>query len=195
MWVALLALLVALAVLFLPLWLSILVECAPRGRLSSPHRPAVRQRAHHERDLPVPRRSSFAFFAALMVRYFTETRHRRGVSKLFAQYVPEAVAQQLVEQGRVEQAAEGERLDVSLFFCDLRGFTAMSANLTPQQVRLMLNEFYDALTDIILEHNGTVLKFVGDEVFAVFGAPLPVENHPQVTLDCAIAIQAGRARC
>jgi adenylate cyclase len=53
----------------------------------------------------------------------------------------------------------------------------------------MLNEFYDALTDITLEHNGTVLKFVGDEVFAVFGAPLPVERHPQVALECAMAIQ------
>jgi adenylate cyclase len=111
------------------------------------------------------------------------------VSKLFAQYVPEAVAQQLVDEGRVEQAAEGERLDVSLFFCDLRGFTAMSRSLTPQQVRAMLNEFYDVLTDITLDHNGTVLKFVGDEVFAVFGAPLPVENHPQVALECALAIQ------
>ncbi|MFA5883371.1 MAG: adenylate/guanylate cyclase domain-containing protein, partial [Acidimicrobiia bacterium] len=96
---------------------------------------------------------------------------------------------QLVDEGRVEQAAEGERLDVSLFFCDLRGFTAMSATLTPQQVRAMLNEFYDALTDITLDHRGTVLKFVGDEVFAVFGAPLPVENHPQVALECALAIQ------
>jgi adenylate cyclase len=131
----------------------------------------------------------FAFIAALMVRYFTETRHRQRVSRLFAQYVPETVAQQLVEEGRVEQAAEGQRLDVSLFFCDLRGFTAMSANLTPQQVRIMLNEFYDALTHIILEYKGTVLKFVGDEVFAVFGAPLPVDHHPQVTLDCAMAIQ------
>ena len=45
------------------------------------------------------------------------------------------------------------------------------------------------LTDAILSHRGTVLKFVGDEVFAVFGAPLPVENHPQVSLDCAIEIQ------
>jgi len=124
-----------------------------------------------------------------MVKYFTETRHRQRVSKLFAQYVPEAVAQQLVDEGRVEQAAEGERLDVSLFFCDLRGFTAMSAALTPQQVRAMLNEFYDALTDITLEMSGTVLKFVGDEVFAVFGAPLPVENHPQVALECALEIQ------
>jgi class 3 adenylate cyclase len=53
----------------------------------------------------------------------------------------------------------------------------------------MLNEFYDALTDITLEATGTVLKFVGDEVFAVFGAPLPVANHPQVALECAMEIQ------
>jgi adenylate cyclase len=65
----------------------------------------------------------------------------------------------------------------------------MSRSLTPQQVRAMLNEFYDDLTEITLAHNGTVLKFVGDEVFAVFGAPLPVENHPQVALECALAIQ------
>jgi len=188
MWVALMALLVALAVLFLPVWLSIVVSALLAvGYLLLT---ALRFDHGHILNVVYPFLAIiFAFFAALMVRYFTETRHRQRVSKLFAQYVPEAVAQQLVEQGRVEQAAEGERLDVSLFFCDLRGFTAMSANLTPQQVRLMLNEFYDALTDIILEHNGTVLKFVGDEVFAVFGAPLPVENHPQVTLDCAIAIQ------
>jgi adenylate cyclase len=185
--VGVLCFLVALAVLFLPLWLSPLLALAlmllylyftafrfDRGTIMNVVYPIV---------LMV-----LTFFAAVMVRYFTETRHRQRVSKLFAQYVPEAVAQQLVDEGRVEQAAEGERLDVSLFFCDLRGFTAMSRSLTPQQVRAMLNEFYDLLTDITLDHNGTVLKFVGDEVFAVFGAPLPVERHPEVALECAMAI-------
>ncbi len=188
LWAAALAFLVALAVLFLPLWLSIVITAAlVTGYLLLA---ALQFDNGHIMNLIYPFLAIlFAFIAALMIRYFTETRHRQRVSKLFAQYVPETVAQQLVEEGRVEQAAEGERLDVSLFFCDLRGFTAMSANLTPQQVRIMLNEFYDALTDIILEHKGTVLKFVGDEVFAVFGAPLPVEHHPQVTLDCAMAIQ------
>ena len=53
----------------------------------------------------------------------------------------------------------------------------------------MLNQFYDLLTEIIHTHGGTVLKFVGDEVFAVFGAPLPCENNAQATLDCAMEIQ------
>jgi adenylate cyclase len=186
--VALFALVVALAVLFLPLWASPLLALA----LGIAYLVAAVARfdAGHILNLVYPfAMMGVAFVAAVMVRYLTETRHRKRVSKLFAQYVPEAVAQQLVDEGRIDQAAEGERLDVSLFFCDLRGFTAISATLTPQQVRTMLNEFYEVLTEIILEHRGTVLKFVGDEVFAVFGAPLPVDRHPQVALECALAIQ------
>lgn len=186
--VALLCFLVALAVLFLPLWASPLLTLALMFVYL--FFAAVQFDRGHIMNLIYPiAMMAIAFVAAFMVRYFTETRHRQRVSKLFAQYVPETVAQQLVDQGRVEQAAEGERLDVSLFFCDLRGFTAMSRSLTPQQVRAMLNEFYDVLTNITLDHEGTVLKFVGDEVFAVFGAPLPVEDHPQVALECALEIQ------
>lgn len=188
LWVAAITLLVALAVLFLPLWVTAVGSTilALLYLLSAAYR---FDHGHIVNVIYPLAMIAFAFISALMVRYFTESRHRMRVQALFSQYVPEAVAQQLVEEGRVEQIAEGERLDVSLFFCDLRGFTAMSTLLTPQQVRAMLNEFYDALTHIILEHNGTVLKFVGDEVFAVFGAPLPVEHHPQVALDCALDIQ------
>jgi adenylate cyclase len=186
--VALLTLLVALAVLFLPLWLSV-VATFLLGAAYLVYT-ALKFNSGHILNLVYAfGMMVIAFIAAVMVRYFTETRQRQRVSRLFAQYVPETVAQQLVEEGRIDQAVEGERLDVSLFFCDLRGFTAMSAKLTPQQVRVMLNEFYDALTEIILERKGTVLKFVGDEVFAVFGAPLPVAHHPDVALECAMAIQ------
>ncbi len=186
--VALLCLLVALSVLFLPLWAAPIASFL-LGVLYLFYA-AVQFNRGHIMNLIYPiGLMVVSFVAALIIRYFTETRQRQRVSKLFAQYVPEAVAQQLVDEGRVEQAAEGERLDVSLFFCDLRGFTAMSRSLTPQQVRAMLNEFYDALTDITLDATGTVLKFVGDEVFAVFGAPLAVENHPQVALECALEIQ------
>lgn len=188
LWIATLAMIAALAVLFLPLWVAALTTLATA--LAYVLFAIVRFNAGHIMNLVYPLTMLVvAFFAALVVRYFTETRHRQRVSRLFAQYVPAAVAEQLVEEGRVERAAEGERLDVSLFFCDLRGFTAISSTLTPQQVRVMLNEFYDALTEIILERRGTVLKFVGDEVFAVFGAPLAVEHHPQVALECAMAVQ------
>ena len=56
-------------------------------------------------------------------------------------------------------------------------------------VRIMLNHYYDRVTDIVLAMRGTLMKYVGDEVFAVWGAPLPSDDHPQMALECAIAIQ------
>jgi adenylate cyclase len=187
-WIALLALLVALAVLFLPLWLSPIVSLlVAAGYLVLSF---VRFDDGHVMNLVYPFAAIvIAFVAALGVRYLTETRQRRRVSSLFAQYVPEAVASQLEESGHLDEHLDGERLDVSLFFCDLRGFTTISRTLDPSQVRRLLNAFYELTTDIILGQGGTILKFVGDEVFAVFGAPLPVEHHAQRALDCAVEIQ------
>ena len=131
-----------------------------------------------------------AFVGALGLRYFGETRQRRRVTALFSQYVPETVAQRLVDEDRASIAVEGERLDMTVMFCDLRGFTALSESLSPAIVRAMLNHYYDRVTDVVLGSGGTLMKYVGDEVFAVWGAPLPSTDHPQRALDCAIAIQA-----
>ncbi len=188
LWVAFLSLAVSLAVTMLAAWASAAIAAVLAAAYVA--YAIVRFNGGHIENLIYPFVALIvAYVAALGVRYSTETRHRRRVSALFAQYVPETVARQLEESGRVESAVEGERLDVSLFFCDMRGFTSLSATLTPAQVRAMLNLFYELVTEIILAHGGTVLKFVGDEVFAVFGAPLPVPNHPQVALACAMEIQ------
>ena len=69
---------------------------------------------------------------------------------------------------------------MTVLFCDLRGFTALSENLEPAVVRVMLNHYYDRVTDIVLAMRGTLMKYVGDEVFAVWGAPLPSDDHPQL---------------
>jgi adenylate cyclase len=188
LWIALVAALVALAVLFLPVWLSTIAAFL----IAVAYLVLAFVRFDAGQILNVVYVFAaivLAFVAALALRYATETRQRRKVSALFAQYVPEEVARQLEESGRLDATLDGERLDTSLFFCDLRGFTSMSATLEAPDVRGMLNAFYELLTEIILARGGTVLKFVGDEVFAVFGAPLPVENHPQVALECAMEIQ------
>ncbi len=188
LWIALVVAIVGLAVLFLPVWLSTIVTVLVAGGYLL--LAFIRFDAGQILNVVyVLGAIVLAFIAALALRYATETRQRRKVSALFAQYVPEEVARQLEESGRLDATLDGERLDTSLFFCDLRGFTSMSATLEAPQVRAMLNAFYELLTTIILASGGTVLKFVGDEVFAVFGAPLPVENHPQVALECAMEIQ------
>ena len=111
------------------------------------------------------------------------------MTALFSQYVPETVAQRLVDEDRAETAAEGQRLDMTVLFCDLRGFTALSESLPPGTVRTMLDHYYDRVTELVLSMRGTLMKYVGDEVFAVWGAPIPSDDHPAQALACAIAIQ------
>ena len=181
-------LVVGTAVLLLPLWASIIITLLVG--LGYVVFVFTRFNNGHVLNFVYPSMAVlFAFIRGLGLRYFGETRQRRKVTALFSQYVPEAVAQRLVDEDRAGSAVEGERLDMTVLFCDLRGFTALSENLEPAVVRTMLNHYYDRVTDFVLAMDGTLMKYVGDEVFAVWGAPLPTEDHPQRALDCAIVIQ------
>jgi adenylate cyclase len=187
-WVALLSVLVAFAILMLPLWLSpfltLLFGCG--------YIVLFFLRFDHGQVLNIiyPLMAIVAaFIGALALRYFVENRQRRRVTALFSQYVPETVAQRLVDEDRVETAAGGQRLDMTVLFCDLRGFTALSESLSPATVRVMLDHYYDRVTELVLGMRGTLMKYVGDEVFAVWGAPIPTSDHPAQALACAIAIQ------
>jgi adenylate cyclase len=188
LWVALITAIIGTAVLLLPLWASIVVTFVVG--LSYVIFAFARFNNGHVMNFVYPSMAVlFAFIGGLGLRYFGETRQRRRVTALFSQYVPETVAQRLVEEDRASHAMEGERLEMTVLFCDLRGFTALSEKLEPAVVRVMLNHYYDRVTDVVLEQRGTLMKYVGDEVFAVWGAPLPMDDHPQRALDCAIEIQ------
>jgi adenylate cyclase len=188
MWVAVITAFIGTMVLLLPLWASVVMTLLlGLGYLAFAF---TRFNSGHVLNFVYPSIAVIlAFVGGLGLRYFGETRQRRRVTALFSQYVPETVAQRLVDEDRAGAAVEGERLDMTVLFCDLRGFTAMSEKLEPAVVRAMLNHYYDRVTDIVLEHSGTLMKYVGDEVFAVWGAPLPMDDHPQQAVDCAIAIQ------
>lgn len=192
-WVALLSLLTALAVQFLPLAAASVSSVVLLGG-------AV--------VLPVERTASgtllHSVYPALAValaavmsgslRYTAETRLRRRVSSLFARYVPPQVAGELVREGRLDEAVEGQRLEVTVFFCDLRGFTRLAASLEPAQVNLVLSNYYEYVSEMVFDAGGTIIQYVGDEVFAVFGAPVPRPDHAAAALRCALAVQAERER-
>jgi adenylate cyclase len=136
--------------------------------------------------------SVLALMSGLGLRYLIEGRARRRVAALFAQYVPPAVAQRLVDDDRVDAAMEGERMEVSVLFVDLRGFTAQSAKMEPAQVRDMLDHYYLEFSKLILDRGGTLMQYVGDEIYAIFGAPVPMEDHAQRAFECAVAMQQMR---
>jgi adenylate cyclase len=187
-WVALLTFVIGAIVLMLPLWASTILTFL----LGLAYLVFVVWRFDHGviNNIIYPLAAiAISFVGALGVRYFTETRQRRRVTTLFSQYIPEAVARRLVDEDRAETAEGGQRLDMTVLFCDLRGFTALSESLSPVTVRVMLDHYYDRVTELVLAMRGTLMKYVGDEVFAVWGAPIPTEDHPAQALACAIAIQ------
>ena len=81
------------------------------------------------------------------------------------------------------------RCDVTVVLLDIRNFTALSGSLAPARVRQLLDTYYGYTVAIIHRHRGTVMQFVGDEVFAVFGAPVSEEAAGEEALRCAVALQ------
>jgi class 3 adenylate cyclase len=104
---------------------------------------------------------------------------------LFKRYVPEPVVLQALESS-AESIFDGELKHIAVLFCDIRGFTPMSEELSPKEVVAFLNDYYGLMTEVVTRHDGTVNQFVGDEIFAAFGAPLAVANSEKSAVYCAL---------
>jgi adenylate cyclase len=83
----------------------------------------------------------------------------------------------------------GEHSNVTILMSDLRGFTRTAATLDSRTVLHMLNDYFSVLGDIIFQHDGTIDKFIGDAILAVFGSPEPDEQHALKSVRCAVAMQ------
>ncbi len=91
-----------------------------------------------------------------------------------------------VVSGNLQLEKGGALSEVTLLFSDIRGFTAMSEKRAPQEIVRMLNEYFELMVDIIFKHEGTLDKFVGDEIIALFGAPVPMPNAELKAVECAL---------
>lgn len=111
--------------------------------------------------------------------------------KLFMRYVPEAVVEKALSN-TTTSIFEGETKDITVLFCDIRGFTLMSEELEPREVVTFLNDYYAMMTEAVKKHNGTVNQFVGDEVFACFGAPIASQHNERNAVLCAIEMMEIR---
>jgi len=87
---------------------------------------------------------------------------------------------------------EVQEIDCSILFCDVVGFTAMSEHMEPRQVALVLNDFFSRMTEMIFEYEGTLDKYIGDEIMAVFGAPIPHADHATRAVKAALAMRKAQ---
>ena len=108
--------------------------------------------------------------------FFSEQRLRRETRRAFSLYLaPEVVDQIMAHPEKLKLG--GERREITLLFTDLKGFTNISEQLGPEQVAQLLNEHFSRATVIIKRHGGTVNRFIGDAIMAIWGAPLSDEKH------------------
>lgn len=124
---------------------------------------------------------------AIFIDYRHEGKQRRFIKHSFRHYLSPHVIEQLLEHPEKLRLG-GERQEISIFFSDLQGFTTISEGLEPEALTALLNAYLSAMTDIILEEDGTVDKYEGDAIIAFWNAPVAVPDH---------AIRAVRAalRC
>lgn len=128
-----------------------------------------------------------AFVGDLAWKYVVEGREKRQVKKLFSRYVSKDVYDQLVADPSLA-ALGGARRTMTVLFSDVRGFTAMSEKGSPEEVVAQLNEYFSRMVQVVFDHRGTVDKFVGDMVMALFGAPLDDEDHAEHAVQTALAM-------
>ncbi len=105
--------------------------------------------------------------------------------RAFQKYMPLKLVRHLLENHEVPKL-ESENQIVTLWFSDIGGFSAVSERLQPQQMAIVLGGYLSSLTGIINDHEGTVVQYVGDEIMALFNAPVPVDDHPQKAAEAAV---------
>lgn len=110
------------------------------------------------------------------------------VKDLLGRYVSHQVAQQILAHGGLAVCAE--RREITVLFADIRGFTIFSEKLPPERVVALLNDYLGAMTDAIFKYDGTVDKFLGDGLMAIFGAPLSHKDEVCRAVACAQEMQA-----
>jgi adenylate cyclase len=124
--------------------------------------------------------------AFVIMAYIAQTA--RGIRKTFGRYLTDEVVANLLEHPEGLKLG-GERRKITILTSDLRGFTALSERLSPEEVIKVLNLYLGCMADVITQYQGTIDEFMGDGILVLFGAPTAREDDAQRAIACGIAMQ------
>jgi len=109
-------------------------------------------------------------------RLIIELKEKRYIKGVFGSYVSPQIVNQIIESGETPKLG-GERVDITILFSDIQGFSTFSEQLTPEELVELMVEYLSEMTDIITDEGGTLDKYIGDAIDAMYGAPLPLPDH------------------
>lgn len=120
-------------------------------------------------------------------KFILESRSKEKVKSAMGKFMSQDVMKRVI-QDIDNLGLGGKRANVTVLFSDIRGFTSMSEQMSPQQVSEILNEYFTEMEPIITKYNGVINKFIGDAVMAIFGEPIQDKNHAQNAVKCAYSM-------
>jgi adenylate cyclase len=129
-----------------------------------------------------------AYIALTVYHYITEERERKKIRGAFGRYVSDTVIHQMLRNPE-QLKLGGQEKTLTVLFCDLAGFTSYSEYLTPHAMIDLLSEYFEEMTAQIFTYEGTLKEYVGDELMAIFGAPLEQPDHAKRACAAALAMQ------
>lgn len=126
-----------------------------------------------------------AFVMNMSHGYFAESRSKRELAQLFGTYVPPELVDEMVKDPD-SYTMQAQARELTVVFCDMRGFTRLAETMTPEQLQTVLNQIFSRMTEVIRRHRGTIDKYMGDCVMAFWGAPLASPDHAAQAVQAAL---------
>jgi len=135
--------------------------------------------------LYVPFTILFVYVSEIGYKYSIEKKGRLEIKNAFSKYVSSNVVSEIIKNPSKLKLG-GDKEEITVFFSDIRGFTAISGKMKPEKLVHFMNEYLSAMTKIVLNHNGVVDKYIGDAIMAFWGAPIKIKNHAEIACQASL---------
>jgi len=111
----------------------------------------------------------------------------KRIKSMMCRYMAQGIVDQLLQSGEIKLG--GQRKDVTVMFSDIRSYTTLTEGMTAEDVVTMLNEYFEVMVNAVFEYHGTLDKYIGDALMAVFGSPMSLPDHAWYAVQCALEMR------